>query len=48
MMMAALDRLAAFGEEMKRKHPPQPGDPDAATAIRMDRDRDDPSKGEKE
>jgi len=46
--LAALDRLAAFGEEMKRKHPPQPGDPDAATAVRMDRDRDDPPKGGKE
>ncbi len=42
--IAALDRLAEFAEEMKRKYPPQPGDPDAATAIRMDRDRDDPVK----
>ena len=43
--MAALDRLVVFAEEMKRKYPPQPGDPDAATAIRMDRDRDDPVTG---
>ena len=46
--MAALDRMAEFAEEMRRKHPPQPGDPDAATAIRMDRDRDDPPTGDRE
>lgn len=39
--LAALDRLEVFAAEMAKKHPPQPGDPDAATAIRMDRDRDD-------
>lgn len=38
---AALDRLEVFAEEMAKKYPPQPGDPDAATAVRMDRDRDD-------
>ena len=42
--LAALDRLTEFAGEMHRKYPPQPGDPDAATAVRMDRDRDDPSK----
>ena len=40
--LAALDRLEVFAEEMAKKYPPQPGDPDAATAVRMDRDRDDP------
>lgn len=43
--MAALDRLEAFAAEMRLKHPPQPGDPDAATAVRMDRDRDEPDGG---
>ena len=42
--LAALDRLTEFAAEMDRKYPPQPGDPDAATAVRMDRDRDDPPK----
>ena len=46
--MAALDRLTEFAKEMKLKYPPQPGDPDAATAIRMDRDRDDPPKQDAE
>jgi prevent-host-death family protein len=40
--LAALDRLTAFAEEMAIKHPRQPGDPDAATAVRLDRDRDEP------
>jgi prevent-host-death family protein len=40
--LAALDRLQAFAEEMRTKYPPQPGDPDAATAVRLDRDRDEP------
>jgi prevent-host-death family protein len=40
--MAALDRLQEFAAEMRLKYPPEPGDPDAATAVRMDRDRDDP------
>ena len=40
--LAALDRLLAFAEEMRIKHPPQPGDPDAETAVRLDRDRDEP------
>jgi len=44
--LAALDRLTEFAAEMKRKYPPQPGDPDAATAVRMDRDRDDPIDGD--
>ena len=41
--LAALDRLEVFAEEMAKKYPPQPGDPDAAIAVRMDRDRDDPT-----
>jgi prevent-host-death family protein len=45
--MEALDRLEEFAAEMKRRHPPQPGDPDAATAVRMDRDRDEPAGGER-
>ena len=40
--LAALDRLTEFAAEMKRKYPPMPGDPDAVTAVRMDRDRDEP------
>lgn len=40
--MEALDRLEEFAAEMRLKYPPQPGDPDAATAVRLDRDRDDP------
>jgi prevent-host-death family protein len=43
--LEALDQMVAFGEEMRRKHPPRPGDPDAATAVRMDRDRDEPEGG---
>ncbi len=43
--LAALDRLEAFAAEMAIKYPRQPGDPDAATAVRMDRDRDDPKPG---
>ncbi len=40
--LAALDRLLAFAEEMRIKYPPQPDDPDAETAVRLDRDRDEP------
>ena len=40
--LAALDRLEAFRERMSREHPWPEDAPDAATAIRMDRDRDDP------
>jgi prevent-host-death family protein len=43
--LAAIDRLVAFGKEMRQKYPPKPGGPDAATAVRMDRDRDDPARG---
>ena len=42
--VAALDRLTVFAAEMNRKYPQQSGDPDAVTAVRMDRDRDDPAK----
>ena len=42
--LEALDRLEAFATEMDRKYPRQPGDPDAATAVRIDRDRDDPER----
>ena len=40
--LEAIDRLAAFGKGFRRKYPPRPGEPDAATLIRMERDRDDP------
>jgi prevent-host-death family protein len=40
--LAAIDRLEAFAAEMSLKHPLHPGDPDAATLVRMDRDRDEP------
>jgi|SRR3954452_7410177 prevent-host-death family protein len=43
--LAALDRLETFAAEMSVKYPPKPGDPDAATSVRMDRDRDDPKPG---
>ncbi len=36
--LAALDRLQALGDEMRRGHP---GGPSAVDAIRADRDRDD-------
>jgi prevent-host-death family protein len=32
--------LAEFGRRMAVKYPRMPGDPDPATAVRMDRDRD--------
>ena len=38
----ALDRLAALGERMQRE---RPGGPDAVTAVRLDRRRDDPTDG---
>ena len=38
--LAAIDRLEVFAAEMAKKYPAQPGDPDAAAAVRMDRDRD--------
>jgi prevent-host-death family protein len=43
--LEALDRLEVFANEMAEKYPPQPGDPDAATAVRLERDRDDPGHG---
>ena len=36
--IAALDRLAALGKEMRKKHP---GGPSAVESVRLDRDRDD-------
>jgi prevent-host-death family protein len=36
---AAIDRLQEIGRELARRNP---NGPDAATAIRMERDRDDP------
>jgi prevent-host-death family protein len=41
--LAALDRLETFAAEMADKYPAHPGDPDAAEAVRLDRDRDDPA-----
>ena len=46
--LKALDDLVAFAAEMREKHPPGPGDPDAATAVRLDRDRDEPDLGDSE
>lgn len=43
--LEALDRIQAFAEEMRAKHPPAPDAPDAVTAVRMDRDRDEPDRG---
>ena len=43
--LAAIDRLEVFAAEMAKKYPMKPGDPDAATLIRLDRDRDDPEGG---
>lgn len=43
--LAAIDRLEVFAAEMARKYPMKPGDPDAATLVRLDRDRDDPKDG---
>lgn len=40
--LRALDRLAALGDRMLQE---QPGGPDAVTAVRLDRSRDDPSDG---
>ncbi len=40
---AALDRLATIGDELARHNPETP---DAVTAIRIDRDRDEPGAGE--
>ncbi len=40
--LAALDRLEAFGKEMRSKYPPQPGELDAVASVRLDRDRDEP------
>jgi antitoxin (DNA-binding transcriptional repressor) of toxin-antitoxin stability system len=38
---AALDRLAAIGDRLRERNP---NAPDAATAVRLDRDRDDPGR----
>ena len=40
--LAALDRLEALGERLQREHAWPADAPDAVTAIRLDRDRDDP------
>lgn len=40
--LAALDRLVALGERLQREHAWPPDAPDAVTAVRLDRDRDDP------
>jgi prevent-host-death family protein len=40
---AALDRIRAFGERIGREYP---GGPDAVTAVRLDRRRDDPIPGD--
>lgn len=40
--LAALDRLDEIAERMRRLHPEEVDDPDAVTALRQDRSRDDP------
>jgi len=40
--LAALARIDDFQRRMRIAHPPQPDDPDAVEAVRMDRSRDDP------
>ncbi len=40
---AALDRLAALGRELRERNP---NAPDAVTAVRLDRDRDEPGAAE--
>jgi hypothetical protein len=37
---AALRRLDAFAKRMAIAHPPQPGEPNAATSIRWERDHE--------
>lgn len=43
--LKALDDMAEFAQRMREKYPPDPAAPDAATAVRMDRDRDEPEQG---
>ena len=38
--LTALGHLDEFVVRMQRKHPPHPGEPTAAEAVREDRDRD--------
>ena len=40
--LAALDRFVALGERWAREHPIPPDAPDAVTAVRLERARDDP------
>ena len=40
--MAALDRLEELAARIAREYPRGPEVPDAATAVRLDRDRDEP------
>ncbi len=42
--LAALDRLDGFRERMAVEHPKTLDGPDAATAVRLERGRDDPSR----
>jgi prevent-host-death family protein len=42
--LRALDELVEFGKEMRRKHPPKPGDMSAAEWVRWDRDHRDDEK----
>jgi prevent-host-death family protein len=42
LSLAAMDRLEALGERLRRDKAWPEDAPDAVTAIRMDRDRDDP------
>jgi len=41
-ILATIDRADDFRARMARMYPARPGDPDAATAIREERSRDDP------
>ena len=45
--LRALDDLVAFGQEMRRKYPPKPGEMSAAEWVRWDRDHRDEEKAKR-
>jgi prevent-host-death family protein len=44
--LEALDRIQSFAAEMQAKGSRDPKAPDAVTAVRLDRDRDEPGRSE--
>ncbi len=42
--LQALEDIVDFAERMRAKYPEADGAPDAATAVRLDRDRDEPAE----